>query len=107
MNCEKGDLARVISPGLIVHCGCGRGSPMVLAKPDTFVRCIEHSVDGGWTLEEPIPFHVHSICGTEATGDVVGIADYLLRPIGNPGPDAVDELLDLVGAHTGLVGMPA
>jgi hypothetical protein len=45
-----------------------------------------------WTVDPPAP-HPY-----EAGGTVHGIADIALEPLGDPGPDDVDEMVKLLGA---------
>lgn len=77
MNCQQGDLARIID-----HPETRR-----LGVVDAFVRChqlIGDIVSPGWLFEVPI------IIGIDR---VIGANDCLLRPLRDPGDDATDETL--------------
>jgi hypothetical protein len=102
MNCKPGDMAIVVSGGPRINLG-------------RIVRCVEllagetcscggavWLVDGD--LESPNP-----IAGLFAAlfGMKPGVGDCCLKPIRDPGDDAVDEMLEKIGAPAGLVGMPA
>ncbi len=76
LNCEKNDLARIV---------------MASQKPEYLghvVRCIEPFIAArgpAWVVDPPIPeFH--------------GVLDCALRPLRDPGPDEVDEMVKLLGA---------
>ncbi len=79
MNCKPGDLAIVVAAPAIAKRAIG-----------SIVRCVELFDGFGtgpmWTVEPP------------AAGHYWGIKDRWLRPIRDPGDDAVDEVLQLVGA---------
>lgn len=96
MNCQKDDLARVVSPGRLVRCPtCGGQKAAVL--PDTIVRVKEH--DGvAWMLEEPLRGELDFECGLYLRWTCSGLSDDLLRPIRDPGEDAVDEMIRIAGA---------
>lgn len=93
MNCKQGDLARVVG---FVGGAAGLN--------DRIVRCerfyVVNNTDG-WVLADPLVSKViepyHDFSGTNYyPGDIAKhgwVADYHLRPIGNPGDDAVDETL--------------
>lgn len=95
MNCRPHDLARVISPGRLARCpSCG--SQKVAVKPLTIVRVTEH--DGTvWVLEEPLTGDLEFDCGTFLHWICRGLHDDLLRPIRDPGDDAVDEMVRIAG----------
>ena len=79
MNCKQGDLA------IIVRCTL---EPSANGK---IVRCVSSFViDGhvGWEID---PFVKVS------NGYYSSVVDRLLRPIRDPGDDAVDEIVRLVG----------
>ena len=97
MNCKPGDLARVVAPGYFVRCACGART--LIVKPDTLVVCAKPFADG-WYLEEPV--EVRTVWACDPMQPLVGTAgslpDHLLRPIRDPGDDAVDEMVLKVGA---------
>lgn len=82
MNCQKGDLARIISV---------RATQMQRVA-DRVVRVTRYDVDPDgermWHYEPPL-----LVCGCGCGGELGRVADTVLRPIGNPGADAVDETL--------------
>lgn len=96
MNCQPNDIARVIPPGRLARCPiCGGQKVAVL--PDTIVRVTRH--DGiAWMLEEPLRGQLEFDCGQQLSWVCTGLKDELLRPIRDPGDDAVDEMLLRVGA---------
>lgn len=105
MNCQPGDVARVIPPGLIARCPmCG--TPTEAVRPDVFVRCTELSSllstqdDPWWRIEEPFRIRVEFGCGLVINTMCMSLPDAILRPIGKPSEDAVDEILQLRGAPT-------
>lgn len=73
LNCKPGDLARIIH------------HPTLPEYADRIVRCVRTHVHPrgriGWIIEPRLP------CGCDV------VADDLLRPIRDPGDDAVDETL--------------
>lgn len=97
MNCEKGDIARIIG---LPH--------SVSAANDRLVRVSElHVVDGVpyWRFEEPVKFRARSAFiffgNTFSAGEKLaleGLNDVFLRPLRHPGDDAVDEMLLLARA---------
>lgn len=105
MNCRPGDLARVISPGVRMACPfCG--GLAVIVDPDTFVTCVALTDDSRWILKKPISFGITFECGffvLRQRGLVTAIEDHLLRPIRDPGDEALDEVLALVGAPVGAI----
>jgi hypothetical protein len=89
LNCEKDDLARIVRATL---------NPEYLGH---IVRCIEPFIASrgpAWVVDPPIP-------------DFSGVLDSALRPLRNPGPDEVDEMVKLLGAPEGrtpvLIGQGA
>jgi hypothetical protein len=89
LNCKPGDLAVVLKTRM---------------RPDAVgmvVRVVEHTVVGGepaWRIDPPLPGGVRwSFAGGSWT-DGTSIRDECLRPIRDPGEDAVDEILQLVGS---------
>ncbi|MGN6518702.1 MAG: hypothetical protein ACTHK2_04675 [Dokdonella sp.] len=103
MNCQPGDLARVIPPGAFEPCPlCGKRALAI--RSDLLVVCEELLVapNGNpmWRIAEPIRTAGIFPCGTPFTGTCFAIADDLLRPIRDPGEDAVDEMLQRIGAPT-------
>jgi hypothetical protein len=95
MNCRPGDLARIV------------GLPGELRLNDHFVSLADQPpfmVHGcpHWALEKPLDFTL-GIGGTNSvTGErfyagqpvrITELPDYCLRPIRDPGPDAVDEMV--------------
>ena len=95
MNCRPNDLARVIAPGRLVHCPLCSCSG-VAVRPDTIVRVTQH--DGiAWALEEPICDVVPISCGATIIIRCRMLPDELLRPIRDPGDDAVDEMVAKLG----------
>lgn len=96
MNCRPGDLARVVSPGYFMRCTCGVRT--LIVKPDTLVVCDKPFADG-WYLAEPLKVAGSFACGAGPfEGSCGSLPDDLLRPIRDPGDDAVDEVLVRVGA---------
>jgi hypothetical protein len=94
MNCRPSDLARVVAPGRMVRCTCG--ATAVAIKPDTLVIVTRH--DGiAWLLQEPIRVNVSLPCGVLIQANCTGLGDDILRPIRDPGDDAVDETLIYAG----------
>ena len=92
MNCQAGDLARVVAPGYFLGCSCGGRTLAVV--PDTLVICEQPAVDG-WVLRDPV--HVDVVlacCGGHVRGRFISLPDGWLRPIRDPGPDAIDETLE-------------
>lgn len=93
MNCSKGDLAIIVRPsaptrehavGMIVR--CLRFHPAVYA---TFSNRIVENV---WQVELADGRRVGG------NGYPIGVPDVCLRPIRHPGPDEVDQIVELVGA---------
>lgn len=96
MNCRPGDLARVVAPGYFIRCWCG--AQTLVVKPDTLVVCAQPYADG-WYLAEPLKVDAIRACGEHErlTGTCGSLPDHLLRPIRDPGADAVDEMVAKVG----------
>lgn len=101
MNCRPGDLAFIVSVGEILPL-CAREA-LHRAAIGRVVRTVHLTPpsDGSdvpcWMLEEPfsVPY------GDDGTLIYCwGIADRGLRPIRDPGEDAVDEMIQLVGSPT-------
>lgn len=78
MNCKPKDIARVIDNDETRHYGTA----------DKIVRVMESFIGNGglpaWVLEEEIETKF---------GTIYALSDRLLRPIRDPGDDAVDETL--------------
>jgi hypothetical protein len=101
MNCKPGDLAVIVA-----------GRPR--RNVGRIVRCVEVVVGetcscGGavWIIDgDTVP--VGSLAGlfSELLGIKPMVGDCCLKPIRDPGDDAVDEVLQRVGAPARLVGMP-
>jgi hypothetical protein len=96
LNCKPGDLARVVAPGYFLRCTCGMRTLAV--KPDTLVVCARPFADG-WFLAEPLKIETVWACdpSVRLTGTCGSLPDSLLRPIRDPGDDAVDETLIYAG----------
>lgn len=96
MNCRPGDLCRVLAPGRSISCPlCGTSA--IAIKPDTLVIVTEH--DGiAWRLQEPITVNVALQCGAYIVANCTAIHDSALKPIRDPGDDAVDQVIERVGA---------
>jgi hypothetical protein len=101
MNCEKGDIARVV------------GLPYPVSEVnDRLVRLSELIVFEGvpyWRFEQAVKFRARSTFSyfdsTFMEGEAMvleGLNDAFLRPIRDPGDDAVDEMLLRVGVPEGL-----
>jgi hypothetical protein len=96
MNCEKGDLARIVH----IH-------DCMQQVTDRFVVCAELFILDGepaWRLEQRVMFIAAGNFVSRGIPFVKGdaiwfdrIFDRCLRPIRNPGDDAVDEVLRKVG----------
>lgn len=105
LNCKPGDLAIIVSVPRST-------SPRIVAAIEAkalgrIVRCLTlaRSNDGlsaCWRITEPF-----SVLTPVGAIDFFGIADKDLRPIRDPGDDAVDEVLAKLGAPTALAGVPA
>lgn len=95
MNCRPGDLARVLAPGRSISCPlCGDSA--IAIKPDTLVIVTEH--DGiAWRLQDPITVNVSLKCGAFIVARCAALHDSGLKPIRDPGDDAVDETLIYAG----------
>jgi hypothetical protein len=101
MNCKPGDLAVVVS--LIVGTGPHGGHVEVDVR-GRVVSCVTlastHDECVGWQVTEPlvtwyVEVYPNGIWWEEITIDVIG--DEYLRPIRDPGVDAVDEMVRLLG----------
>jgi len=96
MNCEKGDLARILHIHAHLSEAAGR-----------FVTCVELIVFNGepaWRLDRRVEFVVtgnfRALGKQFWAGESVffdQLQDKYLRPIRDPGEDAVDEVLRKVG----------
>lgn len=92
MNCERGDNAVVVME--IASRNRLTGERLVLAKPGTIVHCaVLDPVAAYWYIEQPIPFDVTFSDGFRYQGRIKAIADHALRPLRDPGDDAVDQTL--------------
>lgn len=85
LNCRPGDLARVISCPDTIECGVA----------DWFITMT--SINGCTWLGQPVwgyegPWRVVPK-GPGQGMSITGFADHILRPIRDPGDDAVDEML--------------
>jgi hypothetical protein len=89
LNCRAGDLARIVA--------FPAGDAIDRLMPGRIVRVVEWHPNPGygnamWFLESPMVFDLG-----EGERVVWAIADSILRPIRDPGDDAQDEMLRLVG----------
>lgn len=92
MNCRKGDIARIV--------GLPRG---LTEANDRFVRVVELAQIGphvAWRIEGEVQFTIDADCWIHGhpfyKGERVAfdsIHDIFLRPIRDPGEDAVDEMV--------------
>lgn len=96
MNCKQGDRAVLVRTSRAQCTLCGGWVDVVPAG--TFVICErEEPVAGepGWRVAKPVSVVV-SCCRTDYV-DMFGFRDRILRPIRDPGDDAVDETLIYAG----------
>lgn len=92
MRCRAGDLAVVVWPGVVKPAPC---QPIFdAAMLGRIVRCVRLEVANNgtpcWALEEPITVKFPFPFGTMT---ITAIGDRCLRPLRDPGDDAVDETL--------------
>lgn len=88
MNCKRGDLARVIDCEASRHCGIvDRFVVVTNLRPDPPPGC------STWCYEGPM---LRCACG--CSRPIEAIDDRLLRPVRDPGDDAVDETLQRLPA---------
>lgn len=82
MNCKPGDLAVVVR---------ARFDPSHLGKIVSVVEWDDEA--GGWKVDPPI-----------MTAGIPwrAVADHALRPIRDPGDDAVDEMIQRIGVSHGV-----
>jgi len=100
LNCKPGDLARVV--GWAPRLGLN-DHVVLLAKEQPFLLYdVWH-----WRLAKPLDFVLGAGGKNRLTGEqfvpgqpvqVLELPDYCLRPIRDPGDDAVDEMVRKVGA---------
>lgn len=86
MNCKPGDLARVIS----IPQTRGTGLDDVIIKVTHLDGVTDDGTLPAWAYEGPKLTHRK---GPTVGRVVTAIADHVLRPIRDPGEDAVDEML--------------
>lgn len=101
LNCEAGDLARIVRPYLIAEM-VGLYVSVVRAGADyetVFTR-------QGEMCENDGPGGVGWLCDAHAPGFPCFIGDEFLRPIRDPGDDAQDETLSWLPVPT-VEGVPA
>jgi hypothetical protein len=103
VNCKPGDLAYVADEKrLMLRClGCGEERPaLTFGHPLTVTTVAYSTPEGGpvWRLKEHVSIHVQFGCGMTVNGQVAGVCDAALRPIRDPGDDAVDEMVAKLGA---------
>jgi hypothetical protein len=96
MNCRPGDLAITVRNAL-----CAEG--VVVVRSGVIVRVVRltpANVGNGmvWELEKTVPFHVVLPGGGYIQGEVEGLDDNDLKPLRDPGDDAVDETLQRLPA---------
>ena len=94
MNCKPGNAAFVIkqTDTFANHlCDGTRHELVPIGHPVKVTKLYFNKGVPTWTLEKPINFSLSFPCGCCASGSVIGIADCFLKPIDNPGDDAVDE----------------
>lgn len=91
MNCQPNDLARIVSA----------------SHPDNRDRIVTVGTDGErqrgtglwmWWVECPTPLRVSGFGGGALYAKRALVPDAWMRPIRDPGADAVDETLERVGA---------
>lgn len=100
MNCRPGDLARIVG----LHPACGLNDKIVKLRNESPVIWVEGAAPQ-WKLEERVSFvadrNVMDLSGTRYfAGELVyvdALADSCLRPIRDPGSDAIDEMVAKVG----------
>lgn len=80
MNCKQGDLARIVAPGEPAHGYIVRCIKLIHRARDQHGRVLE----GDFWLIDP-----HPPCKNGERGDAA--RDKNLRPIRDPGDDAIDE----------------
>lgn len=88
MNCKPGDIARVVSGG---------ANRDALLRVLDFVNCDP----GEWrceALQSMAEYKWTTIVGRVPAGTIVYAMDSILRPIRDPGDDAVDETLSWLPA---------
>lgn len=102
MNCKPGDLAVVFKPGRTK-------TPIESALAQKLVGKIVEVrslifIDGVaiWTIDPfDMTFQVPQLWGwTSGFANVIGLSDDILKPLRDPGDDAVDEILCFHGKPT-------
>ncbi len=99
LNCRKDDIAVYASIGVWLEHEATK-ERHYLVKPGTVVQCSEAEVvEGkpGWVLAEPIPYDIKFSTGEWHYGKVTAISDDVLKPIRDPGDDAIDEIIQRIG----------
>jgi hypothetical protein len=103
MNCEKGDLVVVIKEPITCTCTShgvcqsdivGKtGRVLRLAAVGEFPGATRWGQQGEaeWVIESPIRYTAFCHCGQAAAYDLLAMSDNFIRPIRDPGDDAVDE----------------
>ena len=89
VNCRAGDLARIVA-----FPANDEGDRLMPGRIVRLVEWFPHPIRGWamWRLEAPLVIEL-----SDGGQIVVAIADKVLRPIRDPGDDAQDEMLALVG----------
>lgn len=99
MNCRKGDLAILIEDLWLENPLSGERKTLLASG--AIVRCTSlDPADNCWNIEEPRRISVSFERFPRVLIDCVlsGIRDDALRPIRDPGVDAVDEMVQRLGA---------
>lgn len=97
MNCRPGDLA-VLIEDLWLESPISN-ERVTFCKSGAIVRCVFLEPDNCWRLEEPRAFQIkfQGPIAIHVVGLLTAIRDDALRPIRDPGEDAIDETLIYAG----------
>lgn len=87
MNCKPGDLARVVD--------CGTYTDRLVEVVRMHGLITKYAALGALWFVKPIGFTPHD-CNLTVDGEML-LPDNRLRPIRDPGDDAVDEVIQRIG----------
>jgi hypothetical protein len=94
MRCKRGDLAVVT---MFVGLECGHcGAKVTLLRLGTPIDCQDldpSEREPSWLLPQPIVIPLLCTCSATGLWRLRSVHDSALRPIRDPGPDAIDETL--------------
>lgn len=112
MRCKPGDLALVVKSLWLQHVGerhdilragaIVRVTRLVPPEIPPGYRLLGPRPEQVWEIADPVGFCIYFKDGSCISGELAGVDDEYLRPIRDPGDDAVDEMVQRLGKPEGV-----